>query len=176
MVLYNEYLNEINDRKKQGLQPKPIDDGALLDEIISNIKDPSSPHREQSLTFFIFNTLPGTTGAAASKARMLKEIITGAMIIDEISSAFAFELLSHMKGGPSINVLLDLALGENPQIARDAADVMKTQVFLYDADMARLKKAYDERNPIAKQILESYSKAEFYTKLEDIDDQIKVVA
>lgn len=176
MVLYNEYLNEINDRKKQGLQPKPIDDGALLDEIISNIKDPSSPHREQSLTFFIFNTLPGTTGAAASKARMLKEIITGAMTIDEISSAFAFELLSHMKGGPSINVLLDLALGENPQIARDAADVMKTQVFLYDADMARLKKAYDERNPIAKQILESYSKAEFYTKLEDIDDQIKVVA
>ena len=57
MVLYNEYLNEINDRKKQGLQPKPIDDGDLLDEIITNIKDPSSPHREQSLTFLIFNSI-----------------------------------------------------------------------------------------------------------------------
>ena len=176
MDLYSEYLNEINDRKTQGLQPKPIDNGALLDAIIANIKDPSNPNREQSLNFFIYNTLPGTTSAAASKASMLKEIITGATTVDEISTAFAFELLSHMKGGPSIEVLLDLALGEDLQIAQDAADVMKTQVFLYDSDMARLKKAYDENNLIAKQILQSYSTAEFFTKLNNIDDQIKVVA
>ena len=176
MDLYSEYLNEINDRKTQGLQPKPIDNGALLDAIIANIKDPSNPNREQSLNFFIYNTLPGTTSAAASKASMLKEIITSATTVDEISTAFAFELLSHMKGGPSIEVLLDLALGEDLQIAQDAADVMKTQVFLYDSDMARLKKAYDENNLIAKQILQSYSTAEFFTKLNNIDDQIKVVA
>ena len=35
----------------------------------------------------------------------------GESAVKEISSAFAFELLSHMKGGPSIEVLLDLALG-----------------------------------------------------------------
>jgi aconitate hydratase 2/2-methylisocitrate dehydratase len=40
MDLYSEYLNEINDRKTQGLQPKPIDNGALLDAIIANIKGP----------------------------------------------------------------------------------------------------------------------------------------
>jgi aconitate hydratase 2/2-methylisocitrate dehydratase len=40
-----------------------------------------------------------------------------------------FELLSHMKGGPSIEVLLDLALGNDVTIAKDAAKVLKTQFF-----------------------------------------------
>ena len=35
MSRYTEYLNEINERKTQGLHPKPIDDSALLNEIIS---------------------------------------------------------------------------------------------------------------------------------------------
>ena len=30
MNLYKDYLNEINERKKQNLQPKPIDDGHLI--------------------------------------------------------------------------------------------------------------------------------------------------
>ncbi|MDT9115827.1 hypothetical protein RSW44_25175, partial [Escherichia coli] len=80
------------------------------------------------------NTIPGTTSAAGEKSRFLKEIILGTEVVPEISRAFAFELLSHMKGGPSIAVLLDLALGEDASIARDAAEVLKTQVFLYAAD------------------------------------------
>ncbi len=35
-----------------------------------------------------------------------------------------------MKGGPSIGVLLDLALGDDADIANKAAKVLKTQVFL----------------------------------------------
>ena len=33
-----------------------------------------------------------------------------------------------MKGGPSIEVLLDLALGDNNEIALQASKVLKTQV------------------------------------------------
>ena len=95
--------------------------------------------------------------------------------MNEISQAFAFELLSHMKGGPSIEVLLDLALGNDAAIAEQAADVLKTQVFLYDADTDRLKEAYKNENAIAKEILESYAKAEFFTKLPDVAEEIKVV-
>jgi aconitate hydratase 2/2-methylisocitrate dehydratase len=63
--------------------------------------------------------------------------------VEEITPSFAFELLSHMKGGPSIEVLLDLALGNDEATAKQAAEVLKTQVFLYDADTARLKEAYE---------------------------------
>jgi aconitate hydratase 2/2-methylisocitrate dehydratase len=34
-----------------------------------------------------------------------------------------------MKGGKSIEVLLDLALGNDEAIAKQAAEVLKTQVF-----------------------------------------------
>lgn len=175
MSLYQDYLKEIESRKEQGLHPKPIEDGALVKEIVAQIKDTGHQHRQDSLKFFIYNTLPGTTSAAGEKAKFLKEIILGTSTVDEITPAFAFELLSHMKGGPSVEVLLDLALGDDASIARDAAEVLKTQVFLYDADTDRLKAAYDAGSDIARDILESYAQAEFFTKLPEIDEEIKVV-
>jgi aconitate hydratase 2/2-methylisocitrate dehydratase len=175
MSLYTDYLNEIETRKTEGLNPKPIDDGALVGELIDQIKDTANAHRKDSLKFFIYNTLPGTTSAAGVKADFLKEIILGAADVAEITPEFAFEMLSHMKGGPSVRVLLDLALGDDAAIAGPAADVLKTQVFLYDADQARLKEALDSGNAVAKDLLESYAKAEFFTKLPDIDEEIEIV-
>lgn len=175
MSNYQEYLKEIEERKAQGLHPKPIDSAELTSEIIAQIKDEGNAHRAESLQFFIYNTLPGTTPAAEMKAKFLKEIILGQAKVHEIEPSFALELLSHMKGGPSIGVLLDLALGNDAAIAKGAADVLKTQVFLYDADMARLKEAYEKGNTVAKEILESYAKAEFFTKLPDVPEEIKIV-
>ena len=176
MKLYEAYLEEIEKRKADGLQPKPIDDGALLKEVIAQIKDEGNAHRADSLHYFIYNTLPGTTSAAGEKAQFLKEIILGDAIVAEITPEFAFELLSHMKGGPSIEVLLDVALGTDEAKAQAAAEVLKTQVFLYDADTSRLKAAYEAGSAIAKDILESYAKAEFFTKLPDVSEKVKVVS
>ncbi len=175
MSFYSQYLKEIDERKVQGLSPKPIDSSDLLSEIISQIKDLENEHRKDSLNLFIYNTLPGTTSAAGVKARFLKEIILGESTVEEISSTYAFELLSHMRGGPSVKVLLDLALGDDASIASGAAEVLKTQVFLYEADTDRLEKAFKSGNAIAKDILDSYAKAEFFTNLPDVDENIDVV-
>jgi len=175
MNTYNDYINEIEERKGQGLHPKPIDGAELLSEIISQIKDVDNEHREDSLNFFIYNVLPGTTSAAGVKAIFLKEIILGQEVVKEITPAFAFEQLSHMKGGPSVEVLLDLALGGNASVAVEAAKVLKTQVFLYEADTEQLEKAYKAGNAIAKELIESYAQAEFFTKLPEIDEEIEIV-
>jgi len=175
MSVYLDYLAEIESRRIQGLAPKPIDDGGLVFEIIALIKEAGNEHRADALKFLIYNTLPGTTSAAAVKAGFLKQIILGDVIVPEITPAFALELLSHMKGGPSIEVLLDIALGDAPAIAELAGEVLKTQVFLYDADMHRLSEAHNAGNAIATGVLESYAKAEFFTKLPEVEDEIKVV-
>ncbi|PIB34358.1 aconitate hydratase [Reichenbachiella sp. 5M10] len=172
---YNDYIKEIAERKEQGLHPKPIDGADLLSEIIGQIKEVDNANRKDSLQFFIYNVLPGTTSAAGVKAKFLKEIVLGESVVEEITPAFAFELLSHMKGGPSIEVLLDLALGDDASIAAEAAKVLKTQVFLYDADTERLEVAFKSGNAVAKEILESYAKAEFFTKLPDVEEEIEVV-
>nr|WP_314492936.1 bifunctional aconitate hydratase 2/2-methylisocitrate dehydratase [uncultured Chryseobacterium sp.] len=175
MNIYQDYIQEIEERKNQGLHPKPIDGAELLSAIITQIKDTNNEYRTDSLKFFIYNTLSGTTSAAGVKAQFLKEIISGESVLEEITPAFAFELLSHMKGGPSIEVLLDLALGNDAQIAKEAAHVLKTQVFLYEADTDRLKNAFNSGNEIAKEIIESYAQAEFFTKLPEAAEEIKVV-
>ena len=175
MSLYTEYLNEIEERKGEGLNPKPIDAGDLVAEIVSQIKDTENAHRKESLHFFIYNTLPGTTSAAGVKAAFLKEIILGEATVEEITPEFAFELLSHMKGGPSVEALLELALGDDSDIAAQAAAVLKTQVFLYDADTERLEAAFKAGNTVAKDLLESYAQAEFFTKLPEVPAEINVV-
>ena len=177
MSLYQEYLKKIEERKTEDLNPEPIDSGALLSEIIAQIKDPANEHRADSLKFLIYNTLPGTTSAAGEKARFLEEIILGTSVAEEITPSFAFELLSHMKGGASIEVLLNLALGDGADIdiAGQAAEVLKTQVFLYEADTARLEEAFKAGNAVAKGILESYAAAEFFTKLPEAPKEVKVV-
>ncbi len=175
MSLYKSYLKEIEERKAMGLHPKPIDDEALTKEIISQIKDTKNKYRKDSLKYFIYNILPGTTGAANAKAYFLKEIILEKITLKEISSDFALELLSHMKGGPSIKVLLDLILEANGSIAQKAGEVLKTQVFLYEADTERLKNGLASGNKVVKDVLESYSRAEFFTKLPDVEKEIKVI-
>ena len=175
MNTYKDYLKEIEDRKVLGLHPKPIDGAELLSDIITQIIDVNNEFRAESLNFFIYNVLPGTTSAAGVKAKFLKEIILGEAVVKEITPAFAFEQLSHMKGGPSIEVLLDLALGNDVAIATEAAKVLKTQVFLYEADMALLENAFKAGNTIAKELLESYAKAEFFTKLPEVDEEIEIV-
>ncbi|MEM1437175.1 MAG: aconitase family protein, partial [Pseudomonadota bacterium] len=176
MSLYTDYLEEINVRKSQGLNPKPIEEAALVEELIAQIKDAQHEHRAESLNFLIYNTLPGTTSAAGAKAAFLKRIILGEIEVPEIAPAFAFELLSHMKGGPSVDVLLDLALGEDASIAAPAAEVLKTQVFLYEADTERLASAHAQGNAVATALLESYAKAAFFTELPPVEERIQVVS
>ena len=77
MTLYDTYVAEIAARAKQGLQPKPIDDGALTAELITHITDAGSAHSKDCLHYLIYNTLPGTTSAAGVKAGFLKDIISG---------------------------------------------------------------------------------------------------
>jgi len=175
MNTYQDYIKQIEDRKEQGLHPQPIDGAELTSAIIDQIKDLDNEYREASLNFFIYNVLPGTTSAAGVKAKFLKEIILGTEVVKEITPAFAFEQLSHMKGGPSVEVLLDLALGSDATIAAEAAKVLKTQVFLYEADTEQLEKAYKAGNAIAKELIESYAQAEFFTKLPEIDEEIEIV-
>ena len=56
LELYEAYSQEIMERSKLGLGPKPIDQGNLLEEIINIILEPESPNRNDALKHFIFNT------------------------------------------------------------------------------------------------------------------------
>ena len=79
-----------------------------------------------------------------------------------------------MKGGPSVDVLLDLALGEDQTIAREAAEALKTQVFLYEADTDRLEVSFKAGNSIASEILKVTHRRNF-SQTSEVDETIDVV-
>ena len=85
MSIYDNYIKEIEERNNQGLQAKPIDEADLIFEIIEQIKDLNHPQRKESIDFFIYNVLPGTTSAARVKAKFLKDIILREHKVKEIS-------------------------------------------------------------------------------------------
>ena len=175
MSKYFDYLKEIQDRKSLGLNPKPISEANLLREIIQQLKDINHSERNMSLKLLIYNVVPGTTSAANVKAKFLKDIILGKFSLKEISPSFAFHLLSQMKGGASVEVLIDLALSKTEKIAKNATNVLKSQVFLYETDMKRLEKSFIDGNKFAKEILKSYAKAEFFTRSPKISEKIEIV-
>ncbi|MBG65351.1 MAG: bifunctional aconitate hydratase 2/2-methylisocitrate dehydratase [Flavobacteriales bacterium] len=175
MKKYQEYIQEISRRRIEGLNAKPIENEDLLNDIIEIIKDVNHKDRKACLGFFIYNTIPGTTSAAKVKAKFLKNIILQKESVKEIDIDYAFTLLSHMKGGPSVKSLLDIALGNDNLLAKKAANIIKRQVFLYDEDTERLKEAYKNGSGIAKEIIESYLNAEFFTQLPEIEEEIQVV-
>ncbi len=73
---------------------------------------------------FVYNILPGRTSSITEKSKLLKQIILSENTIEEIAKSFALALLSHMKGGSSIGVLLDLALGADMLIAQNASEIL----------------------------------------------------
>ena len=65
-----------------------------------------------------------------------------------------------MKGGP--RSVLRLGAGDAPSIAQKAAEVLKTQVFLYEADMEWIEVAYKDGNEMAKDIPKATPRPNFY--------------
>ena len=49
--LYKAYIKEIEERKGQGLHPKPIDSAELLSEIIAQIKEQTTQIEKSVCTF-----------------------------------------------------------------------------------------------------------------------------
>ena len=160
MSLYTDYLEQIKTRKDQGLHPKPIEEAELVSELINQIIDVNHQHREKSLDFFIYNVLPGTTSAAGVKAQFLKEIIIGSTVVEEITPAFAFELLSHMKGGPSVEVLWIWLWERTKTLRRARRRYLKHKIFMKQT-------LTDWKKPIkmvmqSQRSFSSYSKAGSY--------------
>ena len=146
--------------------------GRFSEHIVKHAKDLVLVDLSQAI---FFNVAQSEQNCKRVKADFLKQIILGDSVVEEISSTYAFELLSHMKGGPSIKVLLDLLFDSDQAIALESSKVLKTQVFLYESDLQRLEKAFKEGSAIAKDLLESYANAEFFTKLPELPETIELV-
>ncbi|MEO1954564.1 MAG: bifunctional aconitate hydratase 2/2-methylisocitrate dehydratase, partial [Campylobacterales bacterium] len=127
---------------------------------------------EEYLLDLLKNHIPaGVDDAAYVKAAFLNAIVhedAHSHVIDRIQ---AVELLGAMLGGFNVGPLIDGLRNNNVAIAQESADQLKNTILVY-GDFEVVKELMEHGNPFAKQVIESWANAEWFTNKPELEKEI----
>lgn len=167
--MLEHYQKHVQERAAEGLPPLPLDAVQVAD-IIEQLKQPKSADTEALLELLVHRVPPGVDKAAYVKAGFLAAIAKGEAECEFIDPLRATELLGTMMGGYNIAPLIELLDKEKTADAAEAA--LKKIVMVYDAYHDVVEKA--EHNQHAKNVLQSWAEAEWFTNRPKLEDEITV--
>ncbi|MBS9394170.1 MAG: bifunctional aconitate hydratase 2/2-methylisocitrate dehydratase [Dolichospermum sp. LBC05a] len=176
--MLQEYRQQVAERAQLGIPPLPLD-AQQTSELCELLKNPPTGEEELLLNLLRDRIPPGVDQAAYVKAGFLTAIAKGEITSPLVSPVDAVELLGTMIGGYNVQSLIDLlqvsstsvsTSSETPlvmggegreQIAAYAANALSKIMLVYDAfhDVLELSKT----NPYAKQVVNSWAEAEWFT-------------
>jgi len=173
MSLIEEYKKHTEERAKLGIPPLPLT-AKQTAELVELLKE--SPVKEpEYLLDLLKNRVPaGVDDAAYVKAAFLNDIVQGKTKSDVISKLDAIKILGNMHGGYNVGPLVDAIKLDDKELAQEAANQLKNIILVYDA-FNDIKKLMDEGNPYAKEIIESWANAEWFTNKEPLPESIDAV-
>ncbi len=167
--MLQEYQKHVDERAAEGLPPLPLD-AVQVSAIIEQLKQPKSADTEALLELLVHRVPPGVDKAAYVKAGFLAAIAKGEADCQFIDPIRATELLGTMMGGYNIAPLIELL--DNKKTAEAAEAALKKIVMVYDAYHDVVEKA--EHNQHAKNVLQSWADAEWFTNRPKLEDEITV--
>ncbi|HEV2613810.1 MAG TPA: bifunctional aconitate hydratase 2/2-methylisocitrate dehydratase [Gammaproteobacteria bacterium] len=141
---------------------KPLN-AAQLSELIKN-------NDKNLLELITHRVPPGVDQAAYVKAGFLAAIAKGETASTQISPEKATELLGTMLGGYNIHPLIELL--DNAKLAPLAAKALSHTLLIFDAFHDIWEKA--KTNNYAKQIVQSWANAEWFTSKNKVPEKITV--
>jgi len=153
------YLQHIEERKKIGIPPRPLDAEEVL-QIMPAVFNPPPGQEEFILGVLKNYVLPGVDSAAKEKARILKIIALGERQSKILSREGAVELLGEMGGGYNVEALVDLL--HDKQVGVPAAEALKKNFFIFS--FFEQIKNLAKKNERAKEVLASWAKGEWFTR------------
>jgi aconitate hydratase 2/2-methylisocitrate dehydratase len=187
--MLQEYRQQVAERAQLGIPPLPLD-AVQTSALCELLKNPPTGEEELLLNLLRDRIPPGVDQAAYVKAGFLTAIAKGEIISPLVSPVDAVELLGTMIGGYNVQSLIDLLQvssssvsesSETPlvmggegreQIAAYAANALSKIMLVYDAfyDVLELSKT----NPYAKQVINSWAEAEWFTSRPTLPEFITV--
>ena len=169
-AVLQEYRNHVAERATEGLVPKALnaEQTAALVELIKN-----PPVGEGDfLIDLLTNRVPaGVDDAAYVKAGFLAAVTKGEANSSILSPEKATELLGTMLGGYNIQPMIDLL--ESEKLSTLAAKGLAKTLLMFDAFHDVQEKA-EAGNPAAKQVMQSWADAEWFTSKEKVPEKITV--
>ncbi|MEM6449866.1 MAG: bifunctional aconitate hydratase 2/2-methylisocitrate dehydratase [Cyanobacteria bacterium P01_D01_bin.105] len=165
------YRKHVDQRAALNVPPLPLDadqTAALCDLL----KNPPSGEEDFLMELLCDRIPPGVDPASYVKASFLTAVAKGETSSPLLSPKKAVELLGTMMGGYNVASLMDLLKDERLEIAQLAADALKSTLLVYDAfnDIVDLSVT----NPFAKQVVDSWAAAEWFTSKPSVPEAITV--
>jgi len=171
MSLVENYRKHTQERAKLNVPPLPLT-AEQTAELVELLKE--SPVKEADyLLNLLKNHVPaGVDDAAYVKAAFLNDIVQGKTTSEVISKLDAIKILGKMLGGYNVGPLVD-ALKLDDELAQAATKELKNTILVYDA-FNDVKKLMDEGNKYAKEVVESWANAEWFTNKPELAKEITV--
>ncbi|MEE8365167.1 MAG: aconitate hydratase B, partial [Gammaproteobacteria bacterium] len=164
------YRDHIAEREKEGVPPQPLDAQQTAD-LVELIKDPPEGEEEYLLELLTQHVPAGVDEAAYVKAGFLAAITRGEVSTPLIDAVKATEILGTMLGGYNVAPLI--ACLEKDAIAAAAVKALSHTLLVFDAFHDICEKS-DAGNAYARQVIESWANAEWFTAKPVLADKITV--
>ncbi|AYO18742.1 bifunctional aconitate hydratase 2/2-methylisocitrate dehydratase [Vibrio owensii] len=164
------YRKHVEERAAEGVVPKPLD-AEQVAGLVELLKNP--PQGEEA---FILDLLenripPGVDEAAYVKAGFLTAVAKSEVTSPLVSREKAAELLGTMQGGYNIAPLVEFL--DDDALAPIAVKALSHTLLMFDAFYDVEEKA-KVGNVFAKQVLQSWADAEWFTSKEKVAEKITV--
>ena len=164
------YRKHVEERATDGVPPKPLDADQTA-ALVDLLKNPPAGEEEFLLDLLTNRVPAGVDQAAYVKAGFLAAVAKGEATSPLVDAVKAVELLGTMLGGYNIQPLIDCL--ENEALAPTAAKALSHTLLVFDAFHDVQEKA-EAGNAHAKQILESWANAEWFTSKPELAEKITV--
>ncbi len=168
--MLEQYRKHVAERAAEGIVPKPLD-AEQVAALVELIKQPPAGEDAFILDLLANRVPAGVDEAAYVKAGFLSAVAKGEVKSPILDAARATELLGTMLGGYNIAPLLDLL--DNEALAPIAVKGLSHTLLIFDAFHDVQEKA-DAGNPFAKQVLNSWAEAEWFTSKPKVPEKLTV--
>lgn len=169
--MLSAYRQAALEREAQGVPPLPLtaEQAQALTELLQE-----PPAGEQGVLLHLLGERipPGVDEAAYVKATWLSAVAQGSSTSPLVSPLEAVRLLATMIGGYNVSALIALLSHGDPAIAGAAATGLSRTLLVYDAFHDVLELA--ETNAYAKQVVDSWAAAEWFTAKPELPAEITV--
>lgn len=169
--MLESYRKQVEERAALSVPPLPLDaqQAAALCDLL---KSPPAGEEDFLMALLCDRIPPGVDPASYVKASFLTAIAQGETTSSLLSPKKAVELLGTMMGGYNVASLIALLKDERSEIAQLAANALKKTLLIYDAfnDVMDLS----ETNAYAKQVVEAWAEADWFTSKPEVPQAITV--
>ncbi len=169
MSLLANYKAHTQERLNEGNLPALPLTAEQTAELVELLKASSVVEAEYCLDLFKNKINPGVDDAAYVKAAFLNDVVQGNVSCSVISKTEAIEILGSMMGGYNVPPLVEaLKIAE---VAGAAAEQLKNTILVYNS-FNDVKDLMDAGNAKAKEVIESWANAEWFTNKPALEEAI----